>query len=230
MSAVAFVNGLDVISLSLTRTNWGRATLDCRLAESLENSKLEPDGMVSADLAGVQQVFKGQVWRIGRVGGTTQLTALEAKKLDSSIAARFYRTIDAKRVANDILRDAGVTGEVTVSVALETYVRSAGTAIAALNEFCDTTLSTWRTRPDGSVLVQPRTANNPRAKSTLEWGTEILKFDVDTLEYTCSVQPDLYAGMIVGAAPYDEARDVVIERITHSIAGGIVRTCFWGKR
>ena len=72
------------------------------------------------------------------------------------------------------------------------------------------------------VSREPQPRANP-----LVWGDDLLAFDPELLEFTCLVRAGLVPGMVVSANPYGEARDVLIDRVTHSVMNGRVRTCVW---
>lgn len=230
---VAKLNNLDVLEACLTRPRFGRAVLEVTLADSLQNTKLEQGGPAKFDLAGTAGVFAGEVVRLGRVGGTTRVRALEASKLDVIVSPKFYRNADANLIASDILRECGVlTNDLQLGAVFTTYTRKASTGMTALNDLCKQLGANWRSTPTGilayreiPVSREPRPRANP-----LVWGDNLLKFDPETLEYTCLVRPGLVPGMIVSANPYGEARDVLIDWVMHSVAGGVVRTCIWAAQ
>lgn len=227
--SVALVNGLDVLNLTVTRSRLGRAALSVTLADPLGATKLEKDSSVTLDLGGVAGVFTGNLWRIGRVGGTTRVEALEGLALDKVITPKFYENVQAGLVAVDILRETGLGGEAQISGQLEKYTRMGGTALSALNGLCQIANGIWRTTPDGGVLVRGLGLSQTRATKPLEWGDDLLKFNPSTLEYTCLLRPELQPDMLIEVQPYGEARDITIERIQHTIENGAVRTCIWGN-
>jgi hypothetical protein len=233
---VARVNGLDVFELTVTRARQGRAILDCTLSDTLQDTNLEFASAVSLDLAGIENVFAGEVVRLGRVGGTTRLRALEASDLDKPVTARFYRNVEANLIASDILREVGVkTSDLQLGAVFASYVRKASTGMGALNALCQHVGAGWRTRAGTTpgvlayrlepVVREPQPRANP-----LVWGDDLLAFDPELLEYTCLVRAGLVPGMVVNANAYGEVRDIVIDRVQHSVMGGVVRTCVWAER
>jgi hypothetical protein len=227
--SVALLNSLDVLTLTLTRERWGRAMLECTLADPLEDTLLKNDSTAVLDLAGVAQVFTGNVWRIGRVGGTTQVWALEAKALDKMLPAKSYANVQAGLVAVDILQACGLGGEVQFGGQLERYTRSLNSAMQCLNALCTVTNATWRTRPDGYVLIRGDELGLPKFDTALEWGDSLLEYDPVREKYTALLQPNLQAGMRLEVQPYGETREIVIERVQHEICHGKMRTHIWGR-
>lgn len=227
---VAKLNNLDVLEACVTRPRFGRAVLEATLADSLQNTKLEQSGPARFDLAGTSGVFAGEVVRLGRVGGVTRVRALEASKLDAIVPPKFYRNADANLIASDILRECGVDkNDLQLGAVFVSYTRKASTGMTALNDLCKTVGANWRSTPTGilayreiPVSREPRPRANP-----LVWGDTLLKFNPETLEYTCLVRAGLVPGMIVSANPYGEARDITIDRAVHSVCAGVVRTCVW---
>jgi hypothetical protein len=227
--SLAKLNGFDVLTMQLTRSKFGRAVLECVLADSLPDTKLEKSTPVILDLAGFAGVFTGNVWRIGRAGGATSVIALEGLGLNKVLEGKFYENTQAGLVGIDILRDCGLGGEVQISGQFDKYTRLGGAAYIALTELARATNATWRTVPDGGVLIRGNGLSQIRLEQPLEWGEDLIGFDPDDLEYTCLIRPDLQPDMFVRVEPYGEARDVTIERIMHTIQDGAARTCFWGN-
>ncbi len=227
--SVALLNSLDVLTLTLTRERWGRAMLECTLADPLEDTLLKNDSTAVLDLAGEAQVFTGNVWRIGRVGGTTRVWALEAKALDTMLPAKSYANVQAGLVAVDILQACGLGGEVQFGGQLERYTRMASPAIQALNGICHATNATWRTRPDGYVLIRGDELALPKFDTALEWGDSLLEYDPVREKYTALLQSNLQAGMQLEVQPYGETREIIVERMQHEICNGKMRTHIWGR-
>jgi hypothetical protein len=225
--SVALLNSLDVTSLCLTRTRWGRSALEVTLADPLEDTLLQKDSVAVLDLAGVAQVFTGQVWRIGRVGGSTRIWALEGKTLDKILPAKSYASVQAGLVAVDILRDCGAGGEVQFGGQLERYTRTVGSGIQCLNDLCHSNAATWRTTPNGNVLIRGDALALPKVGQPLEWGDELLEYDPTSEKYTCLLQPDLQPNTRLEVQPYGETREIIIDRLMHCIVSGKLRTHIW---
>jgi hypothetical protein len=233
----------DVLTLTLTRARYGRASLEVRLADSPEGAGLTEKTPITLELAG-EIVFTGGVWRVGREGGITRACALEAFELDTALPARFYQGTDAALIARDILRESqgantggvlegGLEGSFTLARAMPKYARRSSSAIAALNDLCQLTRAAWRTRRDGRVNVlqdgsQGGLQDAPRAER-LTWGDDLIGFDPACQSFTALVRPDLEPGQRITADPYDDEGEYLIERVMHCVEGkrGASRTHVW---
>lgn len=206
------LSGLAVLGGKLTMPARGAWTLECEV-----DSAKPPEAGAPAVLSWSGLRFVGTVRTSGAFSGRAKLKVVGgAGGLQKKLQQRAYGgLLSARKIFEDILRDAGETasGKVTLAGDLDRWIRPEQSGSQSLDELCDEFGASWRVLADGTIwageetwpaeasvfrkLSEDQARGNIVAapdKPNLIPGTTILGVKATRLEYTIGPGPRVQIG------------------------------------